>query len=161
MPTTQQEKQLLALAGEFGVASELCRRGMQAAVTYGNSKKADVLAFGSEHNTCVRLEVKTTRRKRWPIGTAVRKSDAVGENVFWVFVLLPRNDSENAAPRYFVLTWSDVRELDKQLSDEYEEKYRKKHGKEFAGDGVPTLTLSHVEAHEGKWETIKQAIDRR
>ena len=37
----QERKSFLNLAGEFAVASELNRRGVHAAVTYGTSKRAD------------------------------------------------------------------------------------------------------------------------
>ena len=41
----QAQKYHLSLAGEFYVAAELQRRGISAAVTYGNAKNADVVAF--------------------------------------------------------------------------------------------------------------------
>ena len=40
----QSTKHKLGLSGEFLVAGELLRRGITAAVTYGNAKKADVIA---------------------------------------------------------------------------------------------------------------------
>ena len=41
----QERKSFLNLAGEFAVASELNRRGVHAAVTYGTSKRADIFAM--------------------------------------------------------------------------------------------------------------------
>ena len=92
----QQRKHNLGIAGEYFVTAELTRRGIHASMTYGNAKKADVIAFSPEKNNCVVIEVKTTGQKSWVVGGKLpEKSDLV-----WVFVLLIDNDS----PRYFILT---------------------------------------------------------
>jgi hypothetical protein len=65
----QEQKYMLSLAGEFLVAGELLRRNMTAAVTYGNAKRADVVAVSGR--SAVPIEVKTTRGRRCsesPIG---------------------------------------------------------------------------------------------
>ena len=48
---SQQRKYNLSLAGDFFVAAELQRRGVMASVTYGNAKKADVVAFSPKIST--------------------------------------------------------------------------------------------------------------
>jgi hypothetical protein len=37
----------ISLAGEYGVASELLKWNLNATVTFGNAKSADVVAYGS------------------------------------------------------------------------------------------------------------------
>ena len=58
----QAQKHMLGLAGEFLVAGELLRRNITAAVSYGNAKKADVVAMLGR--SAIWLEVKTTREPK-------------------------------------------------------------------------------------------------
>jgi hypothetical protein len=60
MPTNQPEKYHLAMAGEYFVAAQLQRLGVSASVTYGNAKRADVVAFSESSDRVVEVEVKTT-----------------------------------------------------------------------------------------------------
>jgi hypothetical protein len=46
--SNQKRKYMLGLSGEFLVAGELLRREISAAVTYGNAKKADVIAVSGK-----------------------------------------------------------------------------------------------------------------
>ena len=64
----QAEKAFLNLAGEFAVASELNRRRVLSSVTYGAAKSADVFAMNADMTKVVRIEVKTTDKRKWPIG---------------------------------------------------------------------------------------------
>ncbi len=61
---TKVEKSLVGIAGEYAVASELCRRGVYAQLTLGNRKKVDLLLDGK--NAIARVEVKTKRGREWP-----------------------------------------------------------------------------------------------
>lgn len=56
----QAQKYHSSLAGEFFVAAELQRQGIAAAVTYGNAKNADVVAFSISGDKAVVIEVKST-----------------------------------------------------------------------------------------------------
>lgn len=49
----------LSLAGEFAVASELCKRGIYAQLTLGNRKRTDLLVDNGE--TLMRVEVKANK----------------------------------------------------------------------------------------------------
>jgi hypothetical protein len=80
----QDDKYTISLAGEFMVAGELYRRGIKAAVTYGNAKKADVVAYAGDK--ALVIEVKSTSKPQWVIGGAV---PSASENVMWVLVFLP------------------------------------------------------------------------
>lgn len=57
-------KELLGLAGEFAVASELCKRGVYAQLTLGKRKRADLWIDTGDNLR--RVEVKTKRQKTWP-----------------------------------------------------------------------------------------------
>ncbi|MCK4302849.1 MAG: hypothetical protein KAY24_01270 [Candidatus Eisenbacteria sp.] len=57
-------KQSLGLAGEYAVASELCRRGCYAQLTLGHHKSADILI--ETEKRMVRVQVKAKQGTQWP-----------------------------------------------------------------------------------------------
>ena len=50
---TKFDKSHLSLAGEYRVASELLKRGLNATVTFGHAKSVDVVAYGSNRKAVV------------------------------------------------------------------------------------------------------------
>ena len=65
------------------VAGELLRRGIMAAVTYVNAKKADVIAINGI--VAASLEVKSTSQSKWVLG-----GELPADNLnLWVLVRLP------------------------------------------------------------------------
>ena len=50
-------KETLGLAGEYAVASELCKRGIYAQLTLGNRKSVDLLLGRLARSSCLRGEV--------------------------------------------------------------------------------------------------------
>ena len=164
----QEQKAFLNLAGEFAVASELNRRQCLASVTYGASKSADVFVLSKDFSKVVRIEVKATDKKKWPIGA--RATDPTGKRagVIWVFVQFPsplsgapRSDSERGqhAPRFFVLTAAELYEAWRKEVAPYHAAYRRKHNREFdESRGVPNISLAAVERFEGMWEKVTAAI---
>ena len=67
MAKNQLGKQLLGMAGEYSVCAELLKRGHNASVTMGNAKAVDIVVF-QQDNTYRRIEVKTSRNKRFVTG---------------------------------------------------------------------------------------------
>ena len=66
-------KELLGLAGEYAVASELCRRGLYSQLTLGNHKRTDILI---ESNTkMIRISVKAKQGKEWLTGKEIFRDD--------------------------------------------------------------------------------------
>jgi hypothetical protein len=158
---TQDEKTFLNMAGEFAVASELHRRHVLASVTYGAAKSADVFAIGRAGSKVMRIEVKTTDKRKWPIGE--KGTRATGQPDAWVFVLLPspldqaaRDDAQRGthAPRFFVLTGPEVYDLHAVRDKSYRARYRERHGRESASQGVPQLSIEDVLPSEGQWSKI-------
>jgi hypothetical protein len=47
-------KNVLSLAAEFAVASELCRRGIYVQLTLGNLKRTDLLVLDTENHRMLR-----------------------------------------------------------------------------------------------------------
>jgi len=167
----QEDKAFLNLAGEFAVASELNRRHVLASVTYGASKSADIFAMNRDMTRLVRIEVKTTDKRKWPIGEKATRTTPKSANVFWILVQLPvsldgaANDEAHRgahSPRFFVLSSQEVYDVWRKEADKYEDGYRTRHdGRKPEGIGVPNVSLPGVEAHEGKWDKIVRYLDAR
>lgn len=144
----QAEKYHLNLAGEFYVAAELQRRGIAAAVTYGNAKKADVVAFSSG-NLAVAIEVKSTPGQRWVVGGAVPQPSSAP----WVFVHIPAESL--LPPSFYVFSQQQLFDLLSPVDVAYRRSYLAKHGEEY-GDrrGVVNLSREEAEPFKDRWETI-------
>ena len=137
------------MAGEFFVAAQLQRLGAAASVTYGNAKRADVVAISKSNAQVVVIEVKTSSSGSWPIGSRVPKPS----NQIWVFVHLPTHSLD--APEYYVLDQSDLHSLFAPIEQGYMDRYKAKHGTEY-GDkpGVAKATRTGLLAHKDRWQVI-------
>ena len=91
-------KEHLSLAGEYAVASELCRRGIYAQLTLGTRKKTDILT--DTETAKLRIQVKAKQGNRWPC------KGVFGENIVLVFVDY-ENKGINERPDFYILTSSD------------------------------------------------------
>ncbi len=154
MAKSQDERQFTQMAGEFGVVSELFRRHIQATITYGNSKRADVFVIASDGDRAAKIEVKSSVEKGWIVDD--RALDAKN-HVVWVFVYLPQPSEAfspaqvaevgKSASRYHVLTSAEVRDL---------------YVPKKAGGGTPiTFSVGDVEKHLNKWSKVPLALARR
>jgi hypothetical protein len=126
------------------------RRNLSAAVTYGNAKKADVVAV--EGNAACAIEVKTTQEAKWIIGGTVPDS---GDSI-WVLVYLPRDDL--APPEFFVLTSLELHTILKPTQDAWLKKCQEKHGHPMPG--VYAVRRGEVEGHKGAWQKVTHKLER-
>jgi hypothetical protein len=138
----QERKYMLSLAGEFLVAGELLRRNLNAAVTYGNAKKADVVAV-SGRSACT-IEVKTTQQQKWVVGGKVPEPDGS----IWVLVYLP-DDPQPA--EFFILTGFELHVILKPIKDA--EKYG------HSMPGVYSVLRRQIEKHKDAWQKIITALE--
>jgi hypothetical protein len=147
--SNQAQKYHLSLAGEFYVAAELQRRGVSAAVTYGNAKSADVVAFSLSGEKAVVIEVKSTAQPKWVVGGWTPKPSPKP----WVFVHVPVVETE--APVFYVVLQSELHDILSPLDAEYRRKYKERHGKEY-GDkaGVVNFTREQAEPFKSAWGKI-------
>lgn len=150
--SNHSRKHSTGLAGEFLVAGELFRRGVMAAVTYGNAKKADVIAvFGDK---AISLEVKSTGEQKWVLGGSLPPDN----NSIWILVYLPENKTES--PQYFILTSTELRNLVLPEHEAYNKRYRDKHGKDYVKKGVVSIKQKLIEAcHQGAWSKVLVQLD--
>ncbi len=137
--SNQKRKYMLGLSGEFLVAGELLRREISAAVTYGNAKKADVIAVNGK--IALPIEVKTTQEQKWVVGGKM----PVSNDSIWVLVYLP---PASQPAEFFVLTGAELYESMKPRNDADQKKYVDKHGRPFEGHGV--YSVRHAAQKRGK-----------
>ena len=136
---SQQRKYNLSLAGDFFVAAELQPRGVMASVTYGNAKKGDVVAFSPNISTAQVIELKSTSKQKWVVGT---KNPEPTEDL-WVLVHIPETSTETT--RYFILTAREIHAILNPGEVEYRRRYIKRHGHEPTGRGVYSVRLNQVD----------------
>lgn len=92
-------KDILGLAGEFAVASELCKRGVYAQLTLGNRKRIDLLV--ESDNCMLRIQVKSKQGQKWPAVKGI-----AGNDIYLVFVDFRAKDLLDR-PAFFILSSLD------------------------------------------------------
>jgi len=89
------------LAGEFFVAAELLKRGLQTSLTLGNAKSIDLFAINDE-GTRFTIQVKALRSPNYFLIDLERVQDAC----YYVFVVLNKPD---VPPDYYIVPGCDLR----------------------------------------------------
>lgn len=88
-------------AAQFAVASELCKRGYEVALTMGNHPTKDLMV-SSPNDAAFYVDVKGLyKRNFWAVRSKPERAD-----VFYVFAFVPTGK----ANRYFILTQAQVNE---------------------------------------------------
>jgi len=95
------KKQNLSMAGEYAVASEICRRDLYAQVTLGRFKRTDILVHDPRTEKEVLVEVKAKQGKEWPGIKGI-----VSEKRLLVFVDF-QNKKPDERPDFYVLNAKD------------------------------------------------------
>ena len=145
--SNQDEKHFLNLAGEYGVCSELAKRKIQASITLGNHKVADIIIVSNKKSFVV--EVKTTNRNKFVTGFFQKFPTPETEPCpdFWVLVHI---DPEKIfATDFYILTHE-------QMANEQ----MKRHGTtEWKPQGiVDNVLIKDLEQYKDKWDTILSGI---
>jgi hypothetical protein len=104
------EKEYVGLAGEYAVASEICRRGHFAHLTYGNNKEADILVYADR--TFVKVEVKSKTGNKWPFIKGIPDDGAH----LMIFVDFDKKES-NERPNFYIITGSEWKNMLPNLED--------------------------------------------
>lgn len=96
-------KEALGLAGEYAVASELCKRGIYAQLTLGNRKRTDLLV--ETDDSMLRIQVKSKQKREWPGMKGIS-----GNDIVLVLVDFEKKPVDSR-PDFYVLTshdWAQV-----------------------------------------------------
>lgn len=107
-PTPKKKRadgQVTGLAGEFFVAGELLKRGLQTSITFGNAKAIDIFAHSEGSGVTYTVQVKALRQKNYfPI-----KRSAIERGHMYVFVIL---NKPGDAVDYFIVEGSTLADAD-------------------------------------------------
>ena len=90
------------ISSQFFIAGELCRRGLSAVVTLGNTPNTDILCSNLEGTRFVHIQVKTfvPGIKTCSVGKKAEKY--YGDNFFWVLGGIPSPDSKDEFIYYII-----------------------------------------------------------
>ena len=131
--------QLSALAGEFFVAAELLKRGLQTSVTFGNAKAIDLLTYNPATGRTFLVQVKALRKKNYfPISR-----ERVRAGHIYVFVLL---NKPGEAVQYCVVPGS-------VLANEAE-----RFGKDFQHPTFPGIHPNRLQEFAEAWHLFNAPL---
>lgn len=149
-------REAIGLAGEYAVASELCKRGFYAQLTLGNHKKTDILVESS--NEIFRVSVKAKTKDQWPKVTGIwQKGDLL------VFVDFKRKENHER-PDFYVLGVDEWKLVAKKIQkakgggakiDETNTVYWEPwEGNEKGWRGC-SVTINDVKKYKDNWPTVE------
>jgi len=107
------DKELVGLAGEYAVASELCRLGFYCQLTLGNRKKTDLLVDSGSN--LFRVSVKSKQKQSWPSVKGIWQS---GDLLVFVDY---KDKSIGVRPEFYVLDVSLWKKVIKKKIKELED----------------------------------------
>ena len=126
------DSQLSGLAGEFFVAAELLKRGIQTSVTFGNAKAIDLLAHNPSTGNAFTVQVKTLRTRNFiPIAHC-----RVEPNHVYVFVIL---NQPGQAVRYFIVAGKELAANPERF------------GSSFRAETFPGIKPGVLDEYEDNW----------
>lgn len=135
-------------AAQFGLASELCKRGYQVALTMGNHPVVDLMVV-SPGGVGFSIDVKGLHKRNFWLVKPKRKKT----NLYYVLALVP-GLPDPAPSRFFVLTQDEVnREVPRHLKRIARERTKKGLPIDKVGT-FPGLSWSFTEPFEDKWEKL-------
>jgi len=160
------EKEYVGIAGEYAVASELCRRNMYAQLTFGTRKRTDILVYGK--TGMLRIEVKAKQWLVWPMCKGI-----CGQNVALVFVDFrgKYKDEEYKRPDFYILTAKEWRNLleegfkgliaahDMHVNDENTPIFVRNINKQGKPSEGITVKVSHVADYKEDWDKITNMLN--
>jgi hypothetical protein len=141
------QKGHLGLAGEYAVASELCRLQVWAQVTLGNYKTVDLLVVG--HRRTVTVQVKSKQGNAWP---AVQGPPDLDHFI----VLVDFKGKTGARPDFYVLNHSDWSRVVSKVKQRRPDLKIDEDGRISYPDGWKglNLTVDLVRRCKDKWEKL-------
>lgn len=132
-------------AAQFAVASELCKRGYEVALTMGNHPTKDIMV-SSPKGESFGVDVKGLyKRNFWAIRPKPERTD-----IYYIFAFVP-DQNQN---RYFVLTQAQVNEGIQEDRERAREAAVRKGRSADAAVEFPGVQWVYAERFEGCWEQL-------
>lgn len=102
-----RDKNSRGAASQFFVAGELCRRGLVAVVTMGNTPNTDILCSNTAGTKFVHIQVKTFVPGNRTVSVGLKAEKYYGENFVWVLGGIPTAGSDKPF-EYYIIPSSEV-----------------------------------------------------
>lgn len=132
-------------AAQFAVASELCRRGYQVALTLGNHPMVDLMVV-SPGGTSFLVDVKGQYKSNfWPVSPKKEENKLL----FYVLAFVP--DPQEGQNRYTVLTKDDVNQ---HIAENTATWRARKPERANKNDPMPAVSPQYARSHEGGWDKL-------
>jgi len=113
MATKKIHKNARGSASQFFIAGQLCRRGLVAVVTMGNTPNTDILCSNVEGTKFVHIQVKTYVPGSRTVSVGKKAEKDYGDNFIWVLGGIPHAESEDDF-EYYIIPSSEVSKNVKQ-----------------------------------------------
>jgi hypothetical protein len=149
-------REVLSLAGEYAVASELCKRGLYSQLTLGNHKRTDILV--ETDSRVLRISAKAKQGYEWPaVNGPVRPDD------FIIFVDFAGKNVEEKLD-FYVMNLEDWKQFLQEEFARYGEKGRvlkNEDGTIIGPDGFKGLTVrvKQIIAYKDRWDKITSIVN--
>jgi hypothetical protein len=132
-------------AAQFAVASELCRRDYQVALTLGNHPTIDLMVV-SPNGSAFFVDVKGQYRNNfWPVKPKEKKQ----KDLFYILAYVP--DPKEGANRFFILTQD---EADVGAAETTAAWKARKPIRADQIDPMPGLSPEYARKHENCWNKL-------
>lgn len=133
----------IGMAGEFGVCSELYKRGYDASITLGNKKAVDIyVAIANDRH--ISIEVKTSRNTKIVTGSFQKYAspNQIPHPDYWVLVYIDKNNMSH----YYVLSHQEMAA----------EQMRRNGMSQWAhiAKGVDNVLVRDLSIYENAWDKI-------
>lgn len=161
MKMQKLSKEVLSLAGEYAVASELCKRGLYSQITLGNHKRTDILV--ETELRMLRIQVKAKQVNEWPSVAGLYRPDDFLILVDYV------GKNEDDRPDFFILNLTDWEQImEEELKKHPEAKideqnrityYREKNGQSYVDWKGLNIKPNRVAHAKDQWQKITSRID--
>lgn len=132
-------------AAQFAVASELCKKGYEVALTMGNHPTADIMVYSPGGRAFV-IDVKGQYKRNYlPVREKPERNDA-----FYVFAFVP----EAGANRFFILSQGEVNSGIREEFDNTRARAIAKGRSTDKAESFPCVGFKWAEAHEDCWDKL-------
>ncbi len=164
METAPHDKSHRGNASQFFIAGELCRRGVVAVVTMGNSPNTDILCSNAAGTRFAHIQVKTFIPGTRTCSVGLNAAKSYGDNFFWVLGGIPEPGSDGF--QYYIIP---AREMAKNISECFD-LWLKAPGKDGPHDPENKIRTVHlpprtcrngwdITPYLNKWETILKCLE--
>jgi hypothetical protein len=131
-------------AAQFAVASELCKRGYQVALTLGNHPTIDLMVVSPSGKPFL-VDVKGQYSPNfWPV-----KPKAQRQDLFYVLAFVP----DGASNSFSILTQDEANADIEKNTKEWRERDA---ARADAEDRMPGVSQEFAKKNEGRWDKLPQ-----